>query len=249
MYFKKINNKDNLLITIGDSWTEGVGCYDPDLLSKYHKGKIDRSTMYVESQNAGFFSRGSWATHLSEKLECDLINMGKGGAANSATAKYLIQDYHSAISEIAKKYKKVNVIWLMSVPERFSFYSNKELKSYRHDIPEKIAKVYYSQVLKDPLDSLLEASFHLRTVDWYCKANNYNFIYGSAFTPIPDFHNITNIEGSNIHQYVKVDCISQYLDHQDNMHWAPCGHPNNDGYIKIADHLFNIINYYFTKIL
>lgn len=249
MYFEKINNKDNLLITIGDSWTEGVGCYDPELLSRYLEGKIDMPTMYSRSQNNGFFSRGSWAMHLSEKLDCDLINMGKGGASNSATAKYLIQNYHSKVSKITKRYKKVNVIWLLSVPERFSFYSNQELRSYRHDTSEKIAKVYYSEVLRDPLDPLLETSFYLRVVDWYCKANSFNFIYGSAFTRMQDLHNIIHIEGSNIHQYVTVECISHYLDHQDDIYWAPCRHPNNAGHIKMSEHLFDIINCHFTKML
>lgn len=247
MYVEKINNKDNLLITIGDSWTEGVGCYDPELLPSYLKGEIGMEILYPRSQDKGFFKDGSWPVRLSEMLDCDLINLGNGGDANSAAAKYLIQEYHEVISEKAKQYKKINVIWLLSIPERFSFYSNKRIRSFRHDAPEKLTKLYYTDVCRDPADALLETAFYLRTVDWYCKANNFNFAYGSAFTDITPLNDVINIKVSNIHQYIPFPCISQYLDHRDEKYWAPCRHPNNAGYAKIAEHLFEIINYYFNE--
>jgi hypothetical protein len=49
--------KNNLLITIGDSWTEGVGYYDPELIPEYKSGKITATELYIKSI-PGFRTQG-----------------------------------------------------------------------------------------------------------------------------------------------------------------------------------------------
>lgn len=247
-YYENLSNKDSLLVAMGDSWTEGVGCYDPDLLQAYLSKKIDMSNLYRQSHLKGLFSLGSWPKQLSDMIGCDLINIGEGGDSNSASAKRLIQEYHHIISQKTKSYKKVTFIWLISAPERFSFYSNKRLTNFLQESGNKIKKAYHKDVVKDIADPLLETSFYLRAVDWYCKANGYNFLYGSAFYPMEEMEKIYNPD-HNIHRYMTRDCMSAYLDFHDDSLWAPCRHPSEKGYTIIAERLYSVINESFKGVL
>lgn len=243
-YFEQINNRDTLLITIGDSWTEGVGCYDPELLPKFFDEKLDLQDMYLQSRHGGHFGRGGWPIQLAKMLNCDVINIAEGGDANSSSAKRLIQEYPE-LDSITKNYKKVTVLWLLTSPDRFGFYHRKSINNYLPDTsPTAISKAYYKDVNIDPLDSLLEASFYLRTVYWYCKAKNFNFIYGSAFTNIEPLNEVCDLPG-NIHSHIINNCMTRYLDNKDESIWAHCWHPNNKGYFIIAQALYSILTSHF----
>lgn len=247
-YFEKISKADNLLITIGDSWTEGVGCYDTDTLDDFHKKKIDQQELYLRSRKGGSFSKGSWPYQLSNFLNCDLINLGAGGDANSSSAKRLIQDYHEVVSKKIQDYKKINLIWLLTSPDRFGFYSDNTIVNFLSTSPHQIVKNYFTEVNKNDLDNYLETAFYLRSVYWYCKANRINFMYGSAFNTILPLNEIYNTE-ENFHNYISYDCVSKYLDDNNKRVWAHCGHPNSDGYYIIANKIFQIMNHNFEYML
>lgn len=242
-----ILNRDSLLITIGDSWTRGVGCYIPSFLELYNKNKISYDELDRRCRINESYSNGSWPTQISRMFDCDLINLGRGGDSNSVSAKRLIQDCHDMIFARAKNYKKVSVIWLISTPDRLGFYSDKTLCSFPLAKPSKIVKTYLKNIHKHPLDTCLETSFYLRTVEWYCKANNYSFIYGSAWHPISDLNTIYDSE-CNIHKHISVDSISKFLDVNKDQ-WSHCGHPNENGYRVIAEKLYKSINEYFPDFL
>lgn len=234
---------------MGDSWTEGVGCYDPDLLSAYLTKKIDMQDLYKQSKKRGLFSKGSWPTQLSKMLDCDLINIGEGADSNSGSAKRLIQDYNNIISERTKNYEKVTVVWLISAPERFSFYSDRRIRNFSQEDSNKMRKAYYKDVIKYNDDFLLETSFYLKTVYWYCKANGYNFIYGSAFSPTRELEKIYNPE-NNIHRYIPEESLNQYIEkYDDDSLWAPCRHPNEKGYTIMAQRMYSIIDEHFKGII
>lgn len=233
---------------MGDSWTEGVGCYDPELLPAYLKNKIDMQNLYLQSRRKGFFAAGSWPTQLSQMLDCDLINIAEGGDSNSGSAKRLIQDYTTIIPGRTRKYKKVTVIWLISAHERFSFYSNKQITNFLQESSSKIRKSYYKDVIKSPDDFFLETAFYLRTVYWYCKANGYNFIYGSAFSPTRDLEKIYNPE-NNIHRYISEESLNHYIDYYNSDLWAPCRHPSEKGYAIMAQRMYSIIDEHFKGMI
>ena len=69
------NMKKKLLITLGCSFTEGVGCYDPELLKQYpvinEKIKGD-----IYNKSIGYFHANGWPPRLQQKLNYDrLINL------------------------------------------------------------------------------------------------------------------------------------------------------------------------------
>ena len=88
--------KPKLLITLGCSWTEGVGCYVPSvyynastavtfndiepLISKYH------------DKNKKNFHEFGWPNRLGKKLAFDkVINLGVGGSSNSTAVKIIYE--------------------------------------------------------------------------------------------------------------------------------------------------------------
>lgn len=238
MYTKINDNHKKLLITIGDSWTEGVGNYDPVALKEFENKKISAEDLYRISTDTNCFYPNSWPVKLSEYLEWDLINLGHGGDANSATAKKFMCDFDEKNTFDFSKYKEVTVMWMLSDPFRFSFYVNERLKSWQAHGSDQILKWYTMDVHKSDQDGWLETKFFLKAVSNYCKVKNYKFIYGVAFSDIQLLNNIYNGQG-NIHNYTKYQKIANCLHEDDD--WAHCGHPNAQGYVKIADALYDVL--------
>ena len=124
-YYEKINGRKDLLITLGDSWTAGEGCYSDEDLADYNNGIITRDQMY----DRGYASQGpgSWPDTLSTLLNMDLINLGVSGYSNSACAKRLINEHDI---DYKPQYDNVYVILLLSESSRISFYSNDEIQCF-----------------------------------------------------------------------------------------------------------------------
>jgi hypothetical protein len=243
--FENIKGRENLLITLGDSWTEGVGCYHPKLEHQFFKKKIDKQHLYLESRKDGFFGRGSWPFQLSTILNTDLINLGIGGDSNSASAKRFIHDF-DRLEHIRSKYKKITVIWLLSDPNRFSFYTRQVLNNFLPNLDDSSAsfvKKYFQHANIDPLDSILETSFYVHAVYWFCKANGLNFVYGSAFSDLSSLKQICKVPG-NIHQHTEKSSMNNYLTQ--SMH-AFCNHPNTTGYYTIAAEIKKILELNFKE--
>lgn len=236
--FYKKTGHNKLLITLGDSWTHGVGSYEPELLSQFMKNELGSKEMYGMS-NDRFYETG-WPSVLSDRLKCDLINYGTGGDSNSACVKRLINEYDE---DYKKDYDHVTVIWLLTNTVRFSFYSDNQLKSFspagNHTDP--IFKKYIKDVVKSDNDAYLETAFYLKTMQYYCKAKGYNFIYGSAWEGILPLNEVVNLD-SNIHNFVQqggVTSLACVLEDGDRSH---CLHPNEQGYKRIADYLYTVIS-------
>ena len=234
--YTKLNDNSKLLITLGDSWTHGVGNYDPAGLADFEDGLITMEKLYPMSFD--LFYKDSWPSVLSNKLGYDLINLGKGGDSNSAQAKRFICDFDEKNIVDLDKYESVTVLWLLSDPFRFSFYANHKLRSWHAQSPDEIIKWYTIDIHKTDLDGWLETKFFLKSVDNYCKNKKFNFVYGSAFTDITPLDTIYKSE-KNIHNRIVQKKVSEFLNAK--RYWAHCGHPNTMGYNQIANDLYNIL--------
>lgn len=73
-----IEGRDSLLIVLGDSWTEGVGAYNSDLIEQFNKKKINDQQLYDMSVERRSFFYGGWAYKLRTILNYDFINLGLG---------------------------------------------------------------------------------------------------------------------------------------------------------------------------
>lgn len=245
---KKINNKKTLLVTLGDSWTEGVGCYDPELLQEFLNKKITMNELYDSSVTKEYFFKGSWPWALSEKLDCDLINLGTGGTANSASAKNFVCNWIENCLPIVENYEKVTVIWLLSDPTRLSFYSNEKIVSLLRNDNDRLFNYYIRDVHLHPNDSMLETKFLLKSVEAVCQLNGFNFVYGSAFTDINQLNKVYN-SNNNIHNFAEFNCFNTEVEKQKSKYMAHCGHPNEKGYELIADILYTILTTHFKDFI
>lgn len=241
MPFEKIHNNENLLITIGDSWTEGVGCYSDDLLFRYQNRKITLDQLTHAGKTAGTFNVGSWAYQLSQDLGYDLINLGLGGTANSWAAKTLINE---SDNDYLSKYTNVLVVWLLSEPSRFSFYCQNSLASWMpaypsvHGDTQRFLRAYFDEVKSSFEDDVKETKFYVKAVDSFCKARGYKFAYGSAFTIYPGFENVS----TNLHKHTSYKCFNDLLTNIDRRAlFSPDQHPNELGYQYIGTEIAKVL--------
>ena len=108
--------KTKLLITLGCSYTEGVGCYDPSVLNdeKLPLGVGRGFEVYTKSLDR--FHNFGWPSRLQKKLQYDsLWNIGHGGASNSETAKRWMELFGD--KNLSEEYD-VLVLWMVTYAER-----------------------------------------------------------------------------------------------------------------------------------
>ena len=96
-YYESIKNHDNLLITVGDSWTWG------NYLGNITQEKIDKG---VDLDDFDYRISHVYGTVLANKLDSDFVNFGICGFANIDLI-YKVEDF---IKNIHKPYKKIQIV-------------------------------------------------------------------------------------------------------------------------------------------
>lgn len=232
--------KPKLLITMGDSNTEGVGCWsdDTNIYSPENYGaNIER------------FHRLGWPPRLQMKLNYDyLINLGMGGSSDSHQLKSFIENI---TDEELEKYD-VLVVWMMTFPGRFSFYRNKQVFSVQasslnnRKLPEisRLALSYTNFINNVIEDSALEQLYHIRVFNKICKNAGVKFLFCSLDDGQYAFlkQNATEhfMVSNNLNNYEK-EIYPQYCKNPEYKSRL-CTHPNEHGYEFIAENIFNVIH-------
>lgn len=236
--------KKKMLITLGCSYTEGVGCYEPHLLNDSGNIKQGVSTSTAYKLSLSRFHNQGWPAKLQKLIKYDhLINLGAGSASNLYTVKRLIEFLpYWNIPHITENYD-VLVIWMMTHFGRYSMYRNGRLynigpSSISPDID--FLNSYLS--LSSEKDLLLENLFALRTVQYICELNKFTFMYINADTQ----------EGKLIDTYdTKISLNQHFLQqhpgvlgilHLDKKYQSFCHHPTELGYSIVAQRIFDTIN-------
>jgi hypothetical protein len=237
----------NLLITVGDSYTEGVGCYDPSALELYLTEQISSSKLYENSTER--FKKFAWPTYVAKNINYDLINIGQGGYSNSAIAKSLIKEN---FKNLKNKYDNVIVISLFSCPSRISFYRDGGIYSlFSKSSGDDEEKLYNSYVnfIKSSTDSILETAFYIRCIESFCKSNGYHLFYGTSFTSIHEIAPYYNTK-YNLHNYFAPDIsrISDFIKDSPEMK-SVCNHPNEKGHAHIGNIITNVLINNFSDII
>lgn len=244
--------KKKLLITLGCSYTEGVGCYEPSLLDEKGNPIINVKSVYDASLDR-FHTRG-WPAQLQKKLRYDhLLNLGHGAASNSETVKRWFEVLSD--KNLSDEYD-VLVVWMVTFAGRISFYRNGKITSL---LPNFQHGSYVDQNLYDSYvqflgnkyntDILLETYFYVNIIKNICSLSNYNFLY----------INVAGDEGKQLDSLLKSENSLNYLykvfyPHNKNIideivrdarteYNAFCGHPKEKGYEVIAERLFNMISH------
>jgi hypothetical protein len=191
--------KPKLLITLGDSWTMGQGTDNP--------------------------REDGWPPFLGKTLGFDkLLNFGKAGASNSGQVK-LFYDY---INENDLSGYDVLVIFLMTVPTRFSFYIDGKVKNYLIDYnPSDIQMGYIKEIQDIEIDSTLEQVFFIRSLEQLCINKGFDLL---LTTWTDNFSAFFNLYGSTTRHLFKRPMKLLPPKNKELTYYAPCSHPNKKGY-------------------
>lgn len=237
--------KKKLLITIGCSFTEGVGCYDSEVVTYKVGGKIKyKKTEEVYYISKERFHKYSWPSNLQKQINYDyLINLGFGGSSTSGNVKVWFEKYYE--KNFSDEFD-VLMIWLLPSPSRFSFYRNSTVMNINPAMERNIYNVHSYDIGKEylnfvediDLDPILEQIFYVKIMEEQCVTKKYNFLY------IPQdynqniffekFHNIKNMMKFN-------HSIFPNFSENPTMKSLVCEHPNELGYKYISNQIYNWI--------
>lgn len=252
--------KPKLLITLGCSYTEGVGCYDEEEVKKLLLSGIDprkNYDFYVRSRDR--FHKFGWPANLQKMLKYDkLINLGKGGTSNTQHLKKFIEEFSE--NNLSEQYD-VLIIWFMTFPSRISFYRHGRLESVIPSINidgepnsfKKMRDAYSSFINDENLDPALEQLFCLKTIRTICKGFNYNFLFSNAdyvsnLTLKQLYNTNVNLNDGLQNIYGETSFLQHISDPQYHS-LLRCHHPNEKGYKIIADKMFTIIETYYPHLI
>jgi hypothetical protein len=181
----KINPGDNIVIGLGDSFTQGVGSWSRETYKEYN-GFIDplKIPKHLEIDMYEY----SWVSqlcrnHLTNYKPINLGNMGKGNRA-SVKELYLNPqiDFNNA--------NDVIVMLMLSGIERFDFI-NREFNRHhfiamwpnpwdKNSTHKQLWEAYARDLWSEKF-VCLEALLNIQEADMFCKANGWKFVVASAF--------------------------------------------------------------------
>jgi len=180
-----LEKQSNVIIGLGDSFTQGVGGWSPATYEKY-KNKIEYSKIneneFKEMYNNSWVSQ-LVTNHLSDFIS---INLGKLGVGNRAASSELHLNPDINIKNISGGY----VIFMLSGLERFDFV-NKDFqgshffavwpqKPHEGIVTPNTWKAYEAEVWSEEF-SLIESIISIKNVEVFAKAHGMKLILISAF--------------------------------------------------------------------
>lgn len=216
--------KKNLLVTLGCSFTEGVGCYNPN---HFHNNKVHWEMDDEEAKiHTEHFHKYSWPNSVGRQLGFDnVLNLGFGGSANSEHVKKFI-------SRVVGKYKDFNiyVIWLMTEPLRISFYDGNGIISANPNgtFCANLFKGYIKDINDVELGCINEQVFYIKVMEQICQNNDYKLILESWCNTKENLLKIYNSnyilhQGDNILKRANIEAL-------DNREFrSHCQHLNENG--------------------
>jgi len=235
--------KKKLLITLGCSLTEGVGCYDytinPDRL-QYSCLSSD-----VLKKTTHRFHTMGWPNRVGKKLGFDrVINYGVGGSANSAHLKIFLEKLTPQI-KILKQVYDIYVIWFMTEPIRFSFYTDKRLRLFLPHRRSNPLEVAYLEDMEDlTIGPLREQVFYMKVGESTFRDLGIDYVFSSWSNTFPDLY--------SLYYTPKFMCPHPHYIRQNPVAEEKsevCGHPNEFGYETIANKMVAYLEKYHPQFI
>lgn len=230
--------KKRLLISLGCSWTEGVGCYDYDILpdtffdSNFYNTYPSKKIKILEKKLKDRYHEFGWPNRVGKKLGFDkVINLGRGASSNSGHIKTFLE----FLDENDVSQYEVLVLWMMTDSSRFSFYVGNEVQDFlnSHTIDFPIYKEYVKQVASE-YDYLLEQIFYMKVLENICENKGFDLLMTSWSPTIED------IPKTYKSKYL-LENGNYFLNIPDKSYFSPCFHPNEIGYEWMANKLVEVI--------
>lgn len=233
--------KKKLLVTLGCSFTEGVGCYDLSRVPpgiKY-KGLPDDERKYQENR----FHEYGWPNRVGKALGFDkVLNLARGGSSNSYSAKMLTERLLGN-----RKYDDydIYVIWMATEPTRFSFFDGKFLNSYlpsSKSLEDSLSRAYVNSINNLYLGTLNEQVFYTKVIEQVCENNNFTLAivhWNTSYTDLCRLYKsryFLGVDSKPIFKRIKLDPQADIS--------RICDHPNEAGYEKVANLIIEDIKNY-----
>jgi hypothetical protein len=224
--------KKKLLITMGCSHTEGVGCYDISKMDKLvHYGDLTPHQSMYQRHN---FHKLGWPNRLGKKLGYDkVINLGFGGSSTSGQVKQFSEKY---LDKDLSEYD-VLIVWLLSDASRISFYSNKKNLDLVAQSTQGLYKEYVRFISDIYIDTMLEQIFYIKMMEQICENKKYSLLLTPSYSNTPPTLLYSMYKSKyylNQDKKTVMDDISKKNEYLCNIPEGD-GHYNVDGYEKLAN--------------
>jgi hypothetical protein len=181
---------DNVVIGLGDSFTQGLGAYDLDVWNSFSKpASMHNISGQLHTDDQG---KNNWVRQLTNNFlpEYKCMNLGVNGAGNRAAIKELY------LNPLPTDVGNVVVVLMATGLERFDFLKNEKktsgpenhqkwktiwpvLDSDRGEVA-KLEKAYANNVWSEKTDAM-EFLMNIAEAQEFCRSRNYKFVFGSAF--------------------------------------------------------------------
>lgn len=230
--------KPKLLISMGCSWTEGVGCYDPNTIppnvnENNFLGSREYKDIFIKNSNR--FHELGWPNRLGKKLGYDkVINLGTAGSSNSGQLKLFTEKY---LEKDLSEYD-VLIVWYLTESARFSFYSGGYNKNFTFSDDAPIEKAYLNMLEDVEIDTSLEQIFYMKLMEQICENKGYNLLFTSWLSSnINLYYQSKYFLSPGFKQIIPTSDTDEYKKYKSIL----CAHPNEKGYQIISDKIYNEI--------
>lgn len=244
--------KQKILITLGDSWTEGAGCYNnksPNLTSNFQSNPIEtlqEASEFVDKHKSNFHKQG-WPNRVGKKLGFDKVyNLGWGGASNSSCVK----TFYNFLDEYDLSKHDVLVFWFMTDPLRFSFYNEGILQDYipGSELDTNFTLEYLKEIVDIEKDPLLEQIFYIKILENTCQLNGFDLILSSWSKTFPRLMKSYPSSKYLFSNPIILRPPDIKISKDGNLkYYSFCYHPNELGYEWIANKITEGIKKNHTK--
>jgi hypothetical protein len=214
------------LVTIGCSLTYGEGSWGSlnERIDDYKELNRLRPLYFDRVMEYG------WPNLVAKELGFNkLINLGRPGSSTSGQLKLFIeQDFNG---------QDIYVIWMLTSPERFSFYRSGQIVNINPTARSEFSDAYIKFLRYDSLDPCLEQLFYIKCMYDICKANNYKLIL--TYWDTACF--LTQTLDTTKEFYLTPDHDTM-LPYDPGLRSPVCNHPNEKGYKYMADKIISYID-------
>jgi len=238
-YTKKI------LITLGCSYVEGIGCYDNQLMNKYETKDYNSLPREELDRQLYKFHRDGFPNKLGKLMNYDkVINLGLGGSGSSGQLKRFIEKLDS----VDFNDSEVLLFWYLSEPSRYSFYIQGEVRDQQMGLPiiyQMDFDKHFITLMDIESDTFKEQVFYVKLMNYICKSKGWKYLVSHSQK---SFQEKLEIELSGVDYVLPFD--GDYTMKVDKEHKALyCNHPNEEGYSIIAKRIYDKISKYKPELI
>lgn len=229
--FLFMSMKKKLLLTMGCSITEGVGCYDYSKMEQivpYYEIPIEKRNFQLDR-----FHEFGWPNRVGKKLGFDkVVNLGAGGASNISQLYKFLGVTNPQILDLKKEYD-LYLIWMMTDPLRFSFSSKKLFHNINPTLlRDDLEKEFMNHHIEKSLIPEKDQAFIMLSSELIFKQFGIRYVFTSwnkSFEIVYKYFETPNYLNPNPHFTLR-NFDPKYKS-------RVCNHPNEAGYELLANQI------------